>query len=63
MRANTVALLRRLPESAWSAEGDAHRVRPLHGPSDWLEVYAEHLEKHSRQIERNLEAWKAAKAP
>ena len=29
---------------------------------DWLKVYAEHVEKHSRQIDRNVEAWKARKA-
>jgi len=26
---------------------------------DWLKIYAEHLEKHSGQIERNLAAWKS----
>jgi hypothetical protein len=28
---------------------------------DWLNTYAEHLEKHSGQIERNLAAWQATK--
>jgi DinB superfamily len=58
VRANTAALLRRLPESAWSAEG-THTEAGRYSSEDWLAVYAEHLEKHSRQIERNLEAWKA----
>jgi len=26
---------------------------------DWLRIYATHLEGHARQIERNVEAWKA----
>ena len=36
----------------------AHRARDL-STEDWLRIYGEHLEKHSRQIERNLEAWRA----
>jgi hypothetical protein len=58
VRANTVALLKRLPESAWSAVG-THTDSGRYTADDWLDVYAEHLEKHSRQIERNVEAWKA----
>jgi len=58
-RANTAALLRRLPESAWAARGTHTETDGPYTAGDWLRVYAEHLEKHSRQIERNLEAWKA----
>lgn len=56
VRANTAALLRRLPEAAWSAEG-THTESGRYGAEDWLKVYAEHLEKHAGQILRNLEAW------
>lgn len=56
VRANTAALLRRLPEKAWSAEG-THTESGRYTAVTWLEIYAEHLEKHSRQIERNVEAW------
>jgi hypothetical protein len=56
VRANTAALLRRLPESVWSNEGRHSHSGKFSGER-WLEVYAEHLEKHSRQVERNLEAW------
>jgi DinB superfamily len=56
VRANTAQLLRRLPESAWSAVG-THSESGAYSASDWLRIYAEHLEKHSGQIERNLEAW------
>jgi hypothetical protein len=27
--------------------------------ADWFRIYAEHLEVHARQIERNLAAWQA----
>jgi hypothetical protein len=60
VRANTVPLLRRLPEGAWARVG-RHTESGVYGSEDWLRSYAEHLEKHSRQIERNLEAWRAAR--
>ena len=57
VRANTAALLRRLPEEAWSRRG-RHTESGDYSAEDWLAVYAEHLEKHAGQIERNLEAWR-----
>jgi hypothetical protein len=56
VRANTVALLRRLPEEAWKREG-RHTDSGRYTAEDWLRIYAEHVEKHSRQIERTLAAW------
>ncbi|MGH9399143.1 MAG: DinB family protein [Thermoanaerobaculia bacterium] len=58
VRAHTAELLARLPGSAWLATG-THTESGAYGADDWLKVYAEHLEKHSRQIERNLRAWQA----
>ena len=58
VRANTAPLLRRLPEKAWSASG-RHTEAGTYTAEDWLKTYAEHLEIHARQIERNLEAWRA----
>ena len=58
VRANTAALLRRLPETTWEKQG-THTESGAYNGDDWLATYADHLEKHSRQIERNLEAWKA----
>jgi hypothetical protein len=60
VRANTAALLRRLPEAAWSAVG-THTESGRYTTDDWLNMYAEHLEKHSGQIDRNLAAWKEAR--
>lgn len=62
VRAHTTALLRMLPEAAWSREGE-HSEFGRYSAEGWLEIYAEHLEKHSRQIERNLAAWEAAGRP
>jgi hypothetical protein len=62
VRASTAALLRRLPDAAWAREG-THSESGRYTAEGWLEVYAEHLEKHSRQIERNLAAWDAAGRP
>ena len=61
VRANTAAFLKRLPEKAWSAAG-RHTEMESYTAEDWLGIYAEHLEKHSGQIERNLAAWQAAKS-
>jgi len=57
VRANTVALLRRLPEDAWLRVG-RHTESGRYTGEDWLRIYAEHLEIHARQIESNVEAWR-----
>lgn len=56
VRANTVPILRKLPEEAWKREG-THTESGKYSAETWLEVYADHLERHSRQIERNLAQW------
>ena len=60
VRANTTALLRRLPASAWSKMG-RHSEHGRYSAEDWLALYAEHVHKHSGQIERNLAAWRESK--
>jgi hypothetical protein len=57
VRANTTFLLRTLAEEAWRKEG-RHSESGRYSVQDWLRIYADHLEKHARQIERNLAAWK-----
>src|SRR5437764_12555915 len=58
VRANTLPLLQRMTDRDWQKTG-----RPTesgrYATEDWLAIYAEHLEKHSRQIERNLAEWKS----
>lgn len=58
VRANTVPLLHRLPESAWAAAG-RHTESGRYTAADWLAIYAAHLEEHTDQIERALIAWKS----
>jgi hypothetical protein len=58
VRANTAALLRRLPPEAWLKEG-RHTESGRYTAEDWLGIYAEHLEIHARQIESNVAAWRA----
>ncbi|MFN8010780.1 MAG: DinB family protein [Holophagaceae bacterium] len=57
-RANTLALLRRLPDGAWGRLGRHSHSGP-YSDADWLRIYAEHLEVHAAQIRRNLAAWQA----
>jgi hypothetical protein len=58
VRANTAPLLRRFDEAAW-ARVARHTESGRYSAEDWLLSYAEHLEKHSAQIGRNLDAWRA----
>jgi hypothetical protein len=60
VRANTAALLKRLPDETWSASGK-HTESGRYTADDWLGIYAEHMEKHSGQIERNVAAWRSRK--
>ena len=57
VRANTTALLRRLPAEVWGKEG-RHTESGHYSAEDWLRIYADHLENHARQIEANVSAWK-----
>lgn len=57
-RARTLPLLRTLPEAAWARSG-THSESGAYSVEKWLQVYADHLETHARQIERNLSAWQA----
>jgi len=57
VRAWTTALIRGLPEAAWAREG-THSEMGRYTAEMWLKLYAEHLEVHARQVERNAEAWK-----
>ena len=59
VRDSTAALIRRLPESAWSNVG-RHTESGRYTGDDWLKIYADHLEGHARQIEANVVAWRAA---
>ncbi|MBI3628442.1 MAG: DinB family protein [Candidatus Rokubacteria bacterium] len=59
VRAHTTALIRRLPEAAWTRAG-RHTESGRYTGEDWLRLYAEHLEVHARQIEGNVAQWRAA---
>ena len=57
VRANTTPLLRRLGDAEWSRAG-THTEGGHYDAEQWLRIYAEHLEKHSGQLQRNLAAWR-----
>jgi hypothetical protein len=61
VRAHTLAALSGLPEAAWDRVG-RHTHSGSYGTDDWLRIYAEHLEVHVAQIQRNLAAWRAQHA-
>lgn len=57
VRANTTALLRRLPPEAWERSG-THTESGPYSAEDWLGIYSKHLEEHATQIEGLLAAWR-----
>jgi hypothetical protein len=61
VRASTTALIRGLPASAWTRSG-RHTESGSYSAEDWLQIYADHLEGHARQIENNVAQWKAAQS-
>ena len=58
VRANTVPLLRRLTTDDLAKTG-RHTEVGAYSVGRWLSAYAEHLEVHARQIERNVAAFGA----
>jgi hypothetical protein len=58
VRAHTVALIERFSDADWARSG-RHTDSGAYSAEGWLDIYALHLEKHTGQIERNLEAWEA----
>lgn len=57
VRANTLPLLNRLTEAQWAKVGRHTEHSNPYGSETWLMSYGEHLEVHSRQLERNIAAW------
>ena len=60
VRANTAALVRRLPDEVWSKEG-THSESGRYTGEDWLRIYSEHVEEHIAQIERVAGEWRAGR--
>jgi hypothetical protein len=55
-RANTVALLRHMPDEIWERQG-RHSDSGAYSAEDWLRVYAAHLTEHSDQLAGNVAAF------
>ena len=58
VRANTVPILKRMTDLDWRRIGQ-HTESGPYAAEDWLAIYAAHLEKHARQIDRNMGRWAA----
>jgi hypothetical protein len=56
VRGSTAVLLQGLTGEAWTRKG-RHTEKGDYTVEDWLKTYADHLEGHARQIDRNVEAW------
>jgi hypothetical protein len=56
VRAATTLVIRNFDDDLWQRAG-RHSEHPTYGAEEWLKIYAGHVEKHSRQIERNVAEW------
>jgi DinB family protein len=56
VHASTALVLHNLTDESWSRVA-RHSEHPTYGAEQWLKIYANHVENHSKQIERNMEAW------
>jgi hypothetical protein len=59
VRANTVPIIEKAPDEAWSRTG-THTESGTYSAEDWLRIYAEHCHEHAEQIDRVVSAWKAS---
>ena len=59
VRAWTTEFIRSLPDAAWARAGRHTEIEGPYTAQQWLEIYAEHLEIHARQLLRNVAAWQA----
>jgi hypothetical protein len=59
VRGSTAVLLQRLTADAWTRKG-RHSEKGEYSVEEWLKIYADHLEGHARQIDRNVDAWQKA---
>lgn len=57
VRGSTATLLRRVTGDAWTKKGRHTERAGDYTVEEWLKIYADHLEGHARQIDRNVEAW------
>ncbi|GJQ59393.1 MAG: DinB family protein [Candidatus Scalindua sp. AMX11] len=56
LRYNTFTLIKEIPDKAWSnasGYGDGGTVTL----DDWLEIYANHIPDHIKQMKKNYEEW------
>ena len=60
VRHATAVLLQRLSADAWTKKGRHTQRDGDYTVEEWLKIYADHLEGHARQIDRNVAEWQTA---
>jgi hypothetical protein len=58
VRANTAALVRRLPDDVWD-KAAMHSELGAYTGERWLRIYSEHVEEHISQIKRVAGEWRS----
>jgi len=63
LRSYTTGLLRTVDEAVWQNNFVMHPERGRLTLDHWLVIYAEHVDMHVGQIQRNVAAWEKAGRP
>jgi hypothetical protein len=63
LRSYTVGLLRTVDEAVWQDNFVMHPEDGRLTLEKWLGIYANHVDKHIGQIQRNVEVWEKAGGP
>lgn len=63
LRSYTTGLLRTVDEAVWQNNFIMHPERGRLTLDKWVVIYAEHVDMHVGQIQRNVEAWEKAGRP
>lgn len=58
LRQSNVKVIRAAPEIVWATHAVNHPEKGSYTLDDWLKTYAQHVPRHIKQIERNVEGWR-----
>ncbi|HLP20505.1 MAG TPA: DinB family protein [Chitinophagales bacterium] len=62
LRKASYELIKTVDETTWQTATINHSENGVMTFEDWLRTYEEHVPVHIRQMQRNLSAWRAARA-
>lgn len=61
LRKSSYNLIKNVDEQTWLTATIQHSENGIMAFDDWLRTYEEHIPVHIKQMQRNLQAWRAAR--